>query len=199
MADSVKRGYLYKTPPKAFKNSDWKKRFFELFANGDLAYSKSHHLKDDPKGVVRLREVTHISDAQCSLLSLYAIGLHVPGRVYYLKAESRDILDQWCIAFQKYIPSYSSLDLIQKEIPQYYIVPKEVTSQLPVRRSYLIREGRQRYCELNEGHLRIYINYNQRKLDSLYEIRTFKSVQELPDTSKFMFSIDFITGGQVRI
>ena len=110
---AIKSGYLYKTPPNVFGRSmRWRKRHFDLWDNGDLAYSKSS-THTTVLGLIRLGEVERIEDAEEAVSCLFSIGLYSPvsKKMQYLRAEDRGEIDAWCKALQRYVPAYQDLPI----------------------------------------------------------------------------------------
>ena len=108
---AIKSGWLYKTPPNiSGRFLRWKKRHFDLWDNGDLAYSKSS-THTTVLGLIRLGEVERVEDAEETVSCLFSIGLYsiVSKKMQYLRAENRADIDAWCMALQKYIPKYQHL------------------------------------------------------------------------------------------
>ena len=105
---AIKSGWLYKTPPNITIAVGWKKRHFDLFDNGDLAYSRSRE-HTTVLGLIRLSEVEEIVDAEEIMNCLFVIGLYCPAqkRTLYLRAESRAEIDGWCREIQRFVPNYA--------------------------------------------------------------------------------------------
>lgn len=111
---AIKSGWLYKTPPKFnTKFPHWNRRHFDLFENGDLAYSKSSSANDAVLDLIRLCEVEQIVDAEDLINCLYTIALYNPitKRTFCLRGESEADIDAWCKAIQKHVPAYKELDI----------------------------------------------------------------------------------------
>ncbi|KAI6660840.1 hypothetical protein LOD99_13564 [Oopsacas minuta] len=205
---AIKSGWLYKTPPN-FTNRflRWKRRHFDLFDNGDLAYSKSS-THDTVLGLIRLSEVEEIIDAEERVNCLYSIALFNPviKRTLYLRAESRADIDSWCTAIQKHVPRYKDYPIDAR--PVYKVLPDHVIDSLPTRAGFLQTQrlevfSKEKFCEMTEGQFRIYSNQSRDQLDLSYSLLPCKGVQDLADVrgknNTFPFKIEFLNQPTVAI